>query len=789
MSSKIAVVYLARLAEGFPAFEAFAESYRRHPAGEPHDLVIICKGFAKPGEFAAIDAIFKGIKHKIIPVADDTGLDIHAYRIAARRIDNEYIVCLNTFSNLRVDNWLTKLWLNMSKPGIGMVGATGSYESLYTSIKALEFLIWSFKQPAHYDSQVNRDFAWMLSHFDHHTLRQTKSKRLRFRRMIGDIVGNRPSFSKLQEHIPTVWAKATSHDGGHRYFRDIPQFPNPHIRSNAFMVRRADLLSTPLTDKSKFACCQFESGINGLSISIMNKGLDLLVVGADGIGYAVDEWPICGAFRSGDQSNLLVSDNQTDAFERFTSEEKRTHRVMSWGGYAADIKPDIDLFGVSFGRKLSLRERIKHLAPTQKGERERLISIVIPTHNRIDLVLDAIKTVTNQNYDNWEIVVFDNRSDASVATAIDAIGDKRIRWERSEDFLPVTASWNRAINMAKGEYVTLIGDDDGIAPGFFERINFLADQFGNPDLVFSNLYQFMHPGVVPGMRQGYVASLQMADFLEGDYPFVVDHETIRLSVDNSLKMRRSFMFNMPAFCCSRALLERLRIDGQVLHSPFPDYYFANLALQLAEKVVADPRPLAFQGVSKVSFGFTLLNNRTDEGFKVLNYDGTDDPLHKEAAKHLLPGSRYLSEYIVTMAHIANVLGDGRKPDFQHYRKVQIWKYLKDQPSTFGWMKTDKGRELWNLLSAEEKRWALKSKLLYKLSQRFPRYLGSIGRNIDRTASDQLRENPQAIYRVGGHVTLFDVYKELEDGPFSPDPRPVKQGGLIWKLREVDVSTV
>ncbi len=781
--SKIAVIYLARLHEGYPAFEAFADSYRAHPAGEPHDLIVVCKGFTKPGEFAAVSAIFTGIDHTIIAVADDIGMDLHAYQEAARQIKNDYVFCLNTFSRLRVNNWLAKLWSNMSRPGVGMVGATGSYESLHSSIKALEFLVYSLRQPARFNSQVNRDFAWMLPIFDQFTLRATQSKQLRVRRFIGDIVRNRIPISQLLEHMPTVWSTAINHIGGHRYFRDIPMFPNPHIRSNGFMVRRKDLLATPLPDKSKFSCCLFESGPRGLSISLLNKGLDLIVVGADGTGYSMDQWPTCQAFRSGDQSNILVADNQTEAFDRFSKEVNRTHRIMTWGGYDPEFEDDVELFGVHFPKKSSLDERIADFKPTPKPKRKPLISIAIPTHNRLDLVLDAIRTVTHQNYNNWEIVVFDNASKAAIEPAIRALDDPRIRCERSEEFLPVTASWNRAINMAKGEYVTMIGDDDGIAPGYFERISYLIDRFDSPDLVFSNLYQFMHPGVMPHIRQGYVASLQMADFLEGDQPFVLDTKTIRRSVDNSLQMRRSFMFNMPAFCCSRALLERMRVDGQVLHSPFPDYYFANIALELAEKVVAEPKPLAFQGVSKVSFGFTLLNKKTDEGFKVLNYEISDDVQYRQVSKYFLPGSRYQTEYIITMAYVAKMLGDpSRQPDFQHYRKVQIWEYLKSQSSLLRWMHKGKGRELWGMLSGEEKRWAFLSNVIYKLSLKYPRYLGQSGRRIDRAASDQLHENPQTIYRVGEHVTLFDVYQELEDGPFSADPNPAKADKVITTLR-------
>ncbi|MDX8520883.1 glycosyltransferase [Mesorhizobium dulcispinae] len=769
MPAKIAVIYLARLHEGFQSFEAFAETYRKHPAGQEHDLVIICKGFEKPGEFAAIGAIFTGIRHKIISMPDDIGLDINAYREAALRIGNEFVCCLNTFTLLRTDNWLAKLWANLSKPGIGMVGATGSFESLFTSYKVINFLAWAASQPtARFDRASTQQFGWLLNQFAPHTMRAAKSKRYRIRRLLGDILRNRSSMARLQGQMSQTWADVLGYNGGLREFRDVPQFPNPHIRSNVFMMRRLDMLSVPMEGTSKYACCRFESGPDSLSISMLSKGLDLVVVGADGIGYRMDQWPTCGGFRSGDQSNLLASDNQTRAYELLTDGEKRTHQTMTWGGYSRDPRLDTKLLGVSFERKAPLSERIENFMAPKKLGRERLISIAIPTHDRLDLVLDAIKTITHQNYDNWEICVFDNASKNPISPAIAALGDPRIQVKRSEKFLPVTESWNGAIDMTKGEFVTMIGDDDGIAPGFFQRINYLADRFDSPDLIFSNLYQFMHPGVVPGKRQGYVAGLQMADFFEDrDYPFVLDPKEVRRSVDNSLRMRRSFMFNMPAFCCSRDLLERMRIDGRVMLSPFPDYYFANLALHLAKKVVGEPRPLAFQGVSKVSFGFTLMNAKLDDGFKVLNHDVANDDIYREVSKRLLPASRYHSEYIVTMAYVARVIGDkARQPDFKHYRHVQMWQYLKSHKSLFRWPRTEKGREMWNMLAPDEKRWMLRANLVRKLSTRFPRFWEPAAQRLDQESSAYLFEAKQIIYRLGEHVTLFDVYKELDSGPFS-----------------------
>lgn len=769
LSAKIAVVYLARLKEGFQSFEAFAETYRLHPAGQAHDLVIICKGFSKPGEFAAVSAIFTGIPHKIISMPDDIGLDIHAYREAARKVSSEYICCLNTFTLLRTDNWLQKLWTNISKPGVGMVGATGSFESLYTSYKVIQFVAWASPQPTtRFDRHSAVHFAWLLNGWAPHTIRASKSVKHRVRRLAGDILRNRSSLSQLQDQMPRLWADQLSHNGGLREFRDVPHFPNPHIRSNAFMVRKADLLSVSMDGPGKFACCNFESGREGLSLSLLNRGLQLLVVGADGVGYPMEQWPTCGAFRSGTQSNLLAADNQTRTFNDLSPGDRLTHEIFTWGGYGPGIQRDIKLFGVSFDGNTPLAERMEFLRTTPKAARQRLISIAIPTHNRLSLVLDAIQTVVNQKYDNWEICVFDNASKEPIAAAISALNDSRIRVQRSEKFLPVTESWNGAVDMTKGEFITMIGDDDGVTPGFFERINYLADRFDNPDLIFSNLYQFMHPGVVPGRREGYVADLPMADFLQdADRPFLVDPKQIRTAVDNSLNMRRSFMFNMSAFCCSRDLLERMRVNGRVMRSPFPDYYFANLALHLANKVVGEPRRMAFQGVSKVSFGFTMINAKIDDGFKVLNHDVENDSIYGEVAKHLLPGSRYRSEYIVTMAYLADALGDqARRPDFDHYRRVQMWEHLKSRGTILLWLRSEKFREMWGLLSFKEKRWLIKGALTRTLASRFPRFWRKTEERLNRQSSAYLFEAKQIMYRIGEHVTLFDVFKELEKGPFS-----------------------
>jgi glycosyltransferase involved in cell wall biosynthesis len=481
-----------------------------------------------------------------------------------------------------------------------------------------------------------------------------------------------------------------------------------------------------------------------------------LLVGANGSAYDIPQWMNSGCFRSRNQENLLAVDNQTRAFESYSPPERESVRTMAWGSYLEGSPGK--LYNVSFD---NLRPLSEFTTPPVRSGKNRLLSIVIPTHNRLELALDAIKTVREQNYQNWEISVFDNASSEDVGEAIRALEDNRIRCERSEKFLPVTNSWNRALNMARGEYVTLIGDDDGLAPGFFERIEELADQFEEPDVIFSALYQFFHPAVLAEKPLGIVQTLPTADFMrQRDYPFVLDKQSARRAVDNSLGLRRTLMFNMPAFTVRREFLESMRRDGEVLHPPFPDYYFANLVFDRASKIVVEPRPIAFQGISRASFGFTLFNQKTEEGFEVLGHKLKQDDLFAEFGHRLLPGPGYNSQYIMTMAHLAKAIGDpARQPDFARYRRIQINAYLASHGYPLRWDNEEAGL-LWKQLSLWEKFQAFYVAVVHRLDrQLLPlRRLSGAG-NVGMHGFIPV----QYILNEGDYVKGSEVFAALQNG--------------------------
>jgi glycosyltransferase involved in cell wall biosynthesis len=383
-------------------------------------------------------------------------------------------------------------------------------------------------------------------------------------------------------------------------------------------------------------------------------------------------------------------------------------------------------------------------------------SVVIPTHDRLELLRDAIETVRRQDYADWELVVFDNASGEDIAGHVARLADPRVRYARSDAFLPVTDSWNRAMDLASGDYTVFLGDDDGLAPRYFSRMVPVTEGFGSPDIVYCAIYQFLHPGVAPWERQGCVADVKNAFFFAGqDVPFVLPAEQARKAIRGSLGLRRNFTFNIQAFAFSRAFLRRLRADGPIFRSPFPDYYLANVALAKSRSTVVVPAAMSIAGVSRASFGFTLFNDLEEQGAQILNAKLAADPLYSEVEHHLLPGPAYNSNYVVTMEHVAReVRGfvDGAV-SYERYRRLQILALLAAGANEGG---------LWPRLGPVERRWAGAARLALRIGRAL-RVEGAILGLLRRVFNPYAFQPEQRVLDRGGFFRLIDVFEAIERG--------------------------
>jgi glycosyltransferase involved in cell wall biosynthesis len=91
-------------------------------------------------------------------------------------------------------------------------------------------------------------------------------------------------------------------------------------------------------------------------------------------------------------------------------------------------------------------------------------SICIPTYNRANYLKEAIESVLEQTYSNFEIVVYDDGSTDDTEQVIKNFKDRRITYVKGKINKGRPFARNRCINLAKGNWIVWLDDDDKIEP-------------------------------------------------------------------------------------------------------------------------------------------------------------------------------------------------------------------------------------------------------------------------------------------------------------------------------------
>ena len=98
-----------------------------------------------------------------------------------------------------------------------------------------------------------------------------------------------------------------------------------------------------------------------------------------------------------------------------------------------------------------------------------LVSIVIPTFNRAEFLKTAIDSVLSQTYSNFELLILDNNSTDHTQFVISSYSDSRIKSIRHLANIGGVSNWLYGMQWTKGEFFSVLGDDDFYRPDFIER--------------------------------------------------------------------------------------------------------------------------------------------------------------------------------------------------------------------------------------------------------------------------------------------------------------------------------
>ena len=97
------------------------------------------------------------------------------------------------------------------------------------------------------------------------------------------------------------------------------------------------------------------------------------------------------------------------------------------------------------------------------------ISVVMPVYNGEKYLKEAIDSILNQTFTDFEFIIIDDGSTDKTEQIIKSYDDKRILYIKNEKNLGVAESLNKGLDMAQGEYIARMDADDISMPKRFEK--------------------------------------------------------------------------------------------------------------------------------------------------------------------------------------------------------------------------------------------------------------------------------------------------------------------------------
>ena len=97
------------------------------------------------------------------------------------------------------------------------------------------------------------------------------------------------------------------------------------------------------------------------------------------------------------------------------------------------------------------------------------ITVIIPTYNRSWEVSRAIASVLIQTFSDFVLVIVDDASTDGTTEVVRSFADPRVRYYRQADNVGVSRNWGTGVEVANGEFVALLMDDDRYEPKFLAR--------------------------------------------------------------------------------------------------------------------------------------------------------------------------------------------------------------------------------------------------------------------------------------------------------------------------------
>lgn len=225
-------------------------------------------------------------------------------------------------------------------------------------------------------------------------------------------------------------------------------------------------------------------------------------------------------------------------------------------------------------------------------------SVVFPTRNRYETLQYSIKTILNQEFSSFEIIIADN-SDEEALPLISLIDgyliDKRIRYHRPSEILSMSDNWDFAVSKASGDFIIVLGDDDGLVAGSMQSI-YQIIQKTNVEVVSWARVEYYWPDVLPKNHSNLLI-----------VPYKARTGTIngKSYIKNVLRNKADYRY-LPMLYNSAVSKHMVKLliekTNRIFNATSPDIYSGYAFAHLAKDYISVGYPLSINGISSKSNG-------------------------------------------------------------------------------------------------------------------------------------------------------------------------------------------
>jgi glycosyltransferase involved in cell wall biosynthesis len=141
-------------------------------------------------------------------------------------------------------------------------------------------------------------------------------------------------------------------------------------------------------------------------------------------------------------------------------------------------------------------------------------SIILPVRNGGQFVKECVTSILGQTYEDFELLVLENSSNDGTTNWLQSLEDDRVKLFPSSKSLSIEENWGRIVQIPKSEFITLIGHDDRLEPGYLQQMNLLIQKNPDATLYYSHFNYINSSGEIIRSCKPMPAALKTEEFLE-----------------------------------------------------------------------------------------------------------------------------------------------------------------------------------------------------------------------------------------------------------------------------------